>query len=102
MPADTQTRPARPHTRRDIPGSGLTVADVALRYRVSAERVRNWIRKGEIFAINTADAKCSKPRYVIPPESLVQFERGRSAAEPPKPTRRKKQRTGDIDFYPGD
>jgi transposase len=79
--------------------AGLTVADVARRYRVGEDKVRGWIRRGELSAINTADRRCGRPRFVITAESLAAFERGRAAAEPPKPPRRKK-RTVEIDFYP--
>jgi hypothetical protein len=85
------------------PPRGLTVREVAGRYRVSPDRVRNWIRRGELFAINTADPLCGKPRFLVPPEALERFERGRAAAAPPKPPRRRRQmKTGFIDYFPGD
>jgi hypothetical protein len=73
------------------PLRGLTVADAAARYRVSPDKVRSWIRSGELFALNTSSAKCAKPRFVIPPDALERFERGRAAAQPkPAPRRRRK------------
>jgi transposase len=87
-PADT-TAPAR----------GLTTADVAARYRVSEDKVRTWIARGELRAINTASATCGKPRYVVPPDALAEFERRRSAAEPPKPVRRRRTPT-QHDYFP--
>jgi hypothetical protein len=91
MPPDTPAPPAR----------GLTVADVAGRYRVGPDKVRAWIRRGELAAVNTAEAKCAKPRWVVTPEALEQFERGRQAAmATPKATRRKRRQAGAIDFYP--
>jgi hypothetical protein len=63
---------------------GLTVADLVRRYRVSAEKVRAWIRRRELRAINTSDATCAKPRFVVPPEALAEFEAGRDAAPPPQ------------------
>jgi hypothetical protein len=80
-------------------GAGLTVREVARRYRVSPDRVRGWIRRGELGAINTAGAKCGKPRFVILPMALERFERGRSAAQP-KPTPRRRRRPAVIEFYP--
>lgn len=79
---------------------GLTVADIAKRFRVSPDKVRGWIRRGELHALNTSDIRCGKPRFVVTPDSLVAFERGRQAATPttPKPQRRKQ--THIIDFYP--
>jgi hypothetical protein len=84
---------------RPEPTPGLTVADVARRYRVGEDKVRGWISRGELRAINTATALCGKPRWVIPPEALVSFEQRRAGGPPPKPQRRRRQPAA-IDFYP--
>jgi hypothetical protein len=84
---------------RARPRAGLTVRDAAARYRVSPDKIRSWIRRGELVAINTADGKCRKPRFVIPPEALERFERGRQAGAPPKPQRRTKRQAA-IDYFP--
>jgi hypothetical protein len=78
---------------------GLTVSDVARRYRVGEDKVRNWIRNGELLAINTAAALCGKPRWVVSAEALAEFERRRSSAPPAKPPKR---RRGNAikDYYP--
>jgi hypothetical protein len=81
------------------PPAGLTVADVARRYRVSPDKVRAWIRRGELVALNTADATSAKPRFVVPFEALARFERGRSAARP-KAAPRRKRRPATVDFFP--
>ncbi|HEV3438423.1 MAG TPA: helix-turn-helix domain-containing protein [Gemmata sp.] len=86
-------------TAETTPTRGFTTADLARRYRVSEDKIRQWIRDGLLRAINTADVMCAKPRYVVPPEALVEFERVRAAATPPKPQRRKR-RSEAIDFYP--
>jgi hypothetical protein len=96
--AATDSTPSVEHPRAR-PGAGLTVREVARRYRVSPDRVRGWVRRGELAAINTADAQCRRPRFVIPPEALHQFERDRSAARP-KPAPRRRRRPAVIDFYP--
>ena len=70
---DTPSAPADP-----TPTRGLTVADVARRYRVSADKVRRWIRRGELHAVNTAAAACTRPRFVVLPEALVKFEQRRA------------------------
>ncbi len=80
------------------PLRGLTVADVARRYRVGEDKVRRWIAGGELKGINTATALCAKPRWVIPPEALAEFERRRAGGPPPKPPRR--LRTTVVDYYP--
>jgi Helix-turn-helix domain len=77
---------------------GLTVADVARRYRVGEDKVRAWIARGELVAVNTASALCGRPRWVILPDALTAFERRRAGSVPPKPKRQK--RTTAIDYYP--
>jgi hypothetical protein len=77
----------------------LTVADVARRYRVGADKVRNWIARGELKAINTAAALCGRPRWVVLPEDLQAFEARRASGPPPPPAPRQK-RTPGFDFYP--
>jgi excisionase family DNA binding protein len=81
---------------------GLTVREVARRYRVGTDKVRAWIRSGSLKAVNTAAHQCAKARFVIVPEALAEFERGRAAAAPPKPQRRRRQPAGLIDFFPND
>jgi hypothetical protein len=82
------------------PFSGLTVHDVALRYRVGPDKVRAWIRRGELPAINTAAALCGKPRWVITPEDLARFENGRRATPPPKSAPRRRKHSEIVDYYP--
>ncbi len=79
--------------------AGYTVADLAKRYRVSPDKVRAWIRRAELRAVNTADRRCARPRFVVSPEALAEFERGRQAATPPKPAKRKK-RIAQVDYFP--
>jgi excisionase family DNA binding protein len=77
---------------------GYTTTDAARLLRVSEEKIRIWIRSGELAAINTAGPRSNKPRFVILPEALQQFASARSAAAP-KPPRRKK-RTEQVDYFP--
>jgi excisionase family DNA binding protein len=78
--------------------AGLTVAEVARRYRVSPDKVRAWIRRGELSAINTATPP-GKARFVVLPHHLADFERRRAAAPPPKPQRRRRKAAA-IDYFP--
>lgn len=70
---------------------GYTVTEIAKRLRVGEEKVRAWITSGKLRAINTADVNERKPRYVVLPEALAEFERGRCVTPPPKPARRKRK-----------
>ena len=99
-PAGCETKGSMPRPRAVPPQGGLTVRDVARRYRVSPERVRGWIYRGELGALNTADTRCGRPRYVVLPEALQEFERRRQVATLEKPAPRRKRRTTEIDYYP--
>ncbi len=79
---------------------GITVADIAARYRVGEDKVRGWIRRGELAAINTGTVLCGRPRYVVTPEALAKFEARRSAAPPPKPRRPQRTPPGYINYLP--
>ena len=52
---------AADHQSASLP-RGYTVREVALRLRVGEDKVRNWIARGELLAINTATVVCGKPR----------------------------------------
>jgi len=77
----------------------LTVRDLARRYRVGPDKVRGWIARGEIRAINTATALCGRPRWVVIPDALAVFER-RRASGPPLVPKRKPRKTIAVDYYP--
>jgi hypothetical protein len=88
--------PEQPHA----PPRGFTVADIARRHRVGEDKVRRWIRLGELAAINTADVMCGKPRWVITPEALERFEAGRQAQAPPKPAPQRRRAEAMVDYFP--
>jgi hypothetical protein len=80
--------------------AGLTVQEFARRYRVGEDKVRAWINRGELKAINTAAVLCGKPRWVIPPEALVEFEKARRGGPAPKPQRQRRRRSDEVDYFP--
>ena len=86
--------------RLSLPAHGLTPRELARMLRVNPDKVRAWIKKGELKATNTAAALRGRPRWMILPDALAEFSRRRSSAPPPKPPRRKILRTDFIDFYP--
>jgi excisionase family DNA binding protein len=81
-------------------GRGMTVPDLARRLRVGEDKIRAWIRRGELAAVNTASAQCGRPRWIIPPESLAAFERRRAGGPPHGAPRRRRRATSATDFYP--
>ena len=91
--------PAASRARRPTVPTGFTVADVARRYRVGEDKVRAFIARGELLAINTATALCGRPRWIILPDALAAFEKRREGGPPPKTARRRK-RPSQMDYYP--
>jgi hypothetical protein len=77
----------------------MTPREVAAYLRISPDRVRALIVGGELAAVNTAPARCAKPRYVILPEHLRAFAEARRVVPPPKPPPRRR-RAGRIDHFP--
>lgn len=86
-------------TLRDRPAAGLTVREVARRYRVGQDKVRGWIRRGELAALNTASSLCGRQQLRITVEALAAFEQRRTAGPPSKPQRRRR-RPMTTDYYP--
>lgn len=79
---------------------GYTVRDLAARYCIGEDKVRGWIKAGELCAINTAGVACAKPRYVVTADALHDFERRRFAG-PPTPTKKPRRKKSElVDYYP--
>jgi hypothetical protein len=78
---------------------GYTPREVSKLLRVSPDRVRAMIVRGELGAVNTAPAHSPRPRYVVLPHHLVEFEKRHAATTPPVRSRRK-PRLAVIDFFP--
>jgi excisionase family DNA binding protein len=86
-------------TQLSLPTTGLTPNELAKLLRVSPDRIRSMIQAGELGAVNVARHRCGRPRYVILPHHLAEFERRRAAAPPPKPARRRR-RPDTVDYFP--
>jgi hypothetical protein len=50
-------------------------------------------------AVNTSRSSYDRPRWVIPPDAMAEFERRRAGGPLPKPRKRKRQQ-GFVDYYP--
>ena len=83
----------------DTPPRGLTPREVARLLRVSADRVRRMIVAGELAAIDTSPTRCGRPRYVVLPHHLAEWEQRRRVPTPAGRQRRRRP-PGEIDYYP--
>lgn len=81
-------------------GRGLTPTEFARLIRKSADWVRAEIAAGRLGAINVGKTQCGKPRFVILPQHVDAFVRARAAAPPPKPSKRPRRASGQVDFFP--
>jgi excisionase family DNA binding protein len=71
--------------------STFSVRDLCERYHVSVHTVLEWIRSGELRAVNVGRRPgAKKPRWRIPQAALDDFELARTATPPPPRARRKK------------
>jgi hypothetical protein len=83
----------------DTPQDGYTVADLCRRWKVGADKIRGFLRRGELVGVNVATNLSGRPQWRITRESVEQFEKRRTSAPPPKPPRRKRQ-PHFVDYYP--
>jgi hypothetical protein len=82
----------------DLFARGRFPREVAAYLRKRVSWVRAMIASGELKAVNTAP-RGARPRFVVLPDQLAEFVRGRQTVPPPKRMKRPK-RTNLIDFYP--
>lgn len=89
------------HPQTDIPATaavrGFTVPELKQLLRVGEDKIRAWIKSGELPAIDTSGARCGRPRYVVLPAGLAEFQRSRAAGKP-KPARRRRKAKS-TDYY---
>ena len=83
----------------DAPLKGYSVADLCHRWKIGGDKVRSFLRRGELVGVNLAGSLSAKPQWRITPEEVERFEKRRSSAPLPKTTRRRRQREA-TDFFP--
>lgn len=70
-----------------MPDRCLTPRKAARYFGVSIDRLRGWIKRGELRATRISDTTMGKQRVVISPAAIAEFEAAR-ATSPPKATQR--------------
>jgi hypothetical protein len=78
---------------------GYSVADLCKRWKVGADKLHGFIRRGELVAVNVARNLSGRPQWRITPEAVAAFEKGRTSAPVPKVVRRRRK-VDEVDFYP--
>jgi hypothetical protein len=77
----------------------LTVPQLARQWGVAPNKVLEWIRRGELRAINLASSDSQRPRWAIDLADIEAFERSREAT-PAVPRVRRKRAPETKDFFP--
>ena len=80
----------------------LTPPQIAEQLGVAHEKILNFIRTGELRAIDLSSCRGSRPRWHISREDLESFLARRAATPSPAPKRKKKKAKGYdsvIEFY---
>lgn len=78
----------------------FSVRSLAKHWGVSAGKIRQFLRSGELVGTNLALSANGKPQWRITADSVRAFEAARSSAPPPKPARRRNREPAVIDYYP--
>jgi hypothetical protein len=72
------------------------VADLARRWRIGEDKVRLFLRRGELIGVNVATDRAGKPQWRVTAESVRTFEERRSSAPPPRRARRRRREQVDY------
>jgi hypothetical protein len=62
--------------------SWFTPPQIARTRRIRVGKVLDWIRRGELVAVNLAEKRGGRPRWRISPEALERFDQTRSSRRP--------------------
>ncbi len=79
--------------------AGRTIPEAARYLRVGEDKIRRLIARGELIAVNMADVRCGKARWIVLPDALAAFVKARQATPPPAPAKCRK-RIAMVDYYP--
>jgi hypothetical protein len=83
-----------------MPDSYLSTTAFAEIFSITADRVVDMIRRGELRAIDVSTGRGKRPTWRISQAERERFEQARSSTPPPpEPKRRRKQAAEVIEFY---
>jgi hypothetical protein len=80
--------------------AGFSIADLCRRWKVGADKIRGFLRRGELVGVNVAANLSAKPQWRISPEEVERFERRRTSTPPPKAAPRRRRTANTVDYYP--
>jgi hypothetical protein len=86
--------------QNEIHQAAYSVADLCRRWKIGADKVRGFLRRGELVGVNVATNLSGKPQWRITGESVERFEKRRSSAPAARTTPPRRRRPPVVDFYP--
>jgi hypothetical protein len=95
---DQETGPTPPSADTLPAGMGLTLAELSRRWRIGGDKLRRFLKQGQLIGFNVAGSLSGKPQWRVSPEEVARFENRRSSV-PPKPTARRRKAMA-VDFFP--
>jgi hypothetical protein len=66
---------------------------------VAPEKIVNWIKSGELRAIDASTRRGGRPRYLIDLRDVAEFEERRATQAAPRPRRRRREVGGGGDYF---
>ena len=91
--------PRRKATKDKTP-TMLTPPMLAKRLGISPDKVRDWIKSGQLAATDVSKKPGGRPRYRISEEAIREFKKKRQPEKPlPTPRRRRKKDPGVTEFF---
>jgi hypothetical protein len=86
---------------RETPAlAGFSVADLARRWRIGPDKIRAFIRRGDLVAVNMAICLAGRPQWRVTPQEVERFEARRASTPASKTMPRRRRLEGVIDYYP--
>ena len=77
----------------------LTATQVARTLRVNSDKIRSWIRSGELVAVDVSQSPGGRPRWRITPDALDKFAERRAAVVAPRSVRHRRGRDDVTEFF---
>lgn len=86
--------------KADLP-QRYTPAQIAKAWGIGPDKVLDWIRRGELVAVNLASHPNGRPRWSVGADDLREFELRRASrpANKPTTTRRRKPSANVIEYF---
>ena len=78
----------------------MTPPELARQWGVGSDKILNFIKSGELRAIDASSRRGGRPRYLIDVSDVAKFEAAREVCPTTsRPSRRRKPTSGVVEFF---